>query len=454
MNLPFPFEPLLCFGWLGIMLVAGLVLRAKVKFFQRFLIPSCLIGGLLGLVLLHLGVIKVEVSMLETYAYHLFNISFISLGLTPSEKSEKGGGKEVARGGLWMALIEGVSFPLQAIIGGGIVLLYALMGRELFPTFGFHVPLGFTEGPGQALSVGKVWEGYGFQHGASIGLTFAAIGFFFAFFVGVPLCNRGIRKGRAAHAPKSLPIDFLTGLAQKDQQKESAGLQTVHSNNMDTLAFHLGMVGLVYILTYGVIWVIAGLLGPKMGPMLWGFFFFMGLVVAMLVRLIMTKLGLAHVLDSGVQRRITGWSIDFLLTATVMAIKLFVVWEYIVPIALMSLFSGVLTTVVVVYLGNRIWSLNLERSMAIFGTVTGTVSTGLLLLRIIDPEFKTKVAVELGFMNLFAIPVILGGMLLVSAPVLWNWSLELTIGIFCAVLVICLVLIKVLGMWGPRKLTA
>ncbi len=453
MNIPFPFEPLLCFGWLGIMLLAGIMLRAFVPFFQRFLFPSCLIGGVLGLVLLHLGVIKVSVSMLETFAYHTFIISFISLGLTPDEKTDQssGGGKDVVRGGIWMALIEGVSFPLQALIGGIIVLVYKLIGQDLFPTFGFLVPLGFTEGPGQALSIGKVWEGYGFQYAATIGLAFAAAGYFAAFFVGVPLSNNGIRKGRAMHAPKTLPMDFLRGLAGKSDNKESAGEQTMHSGNVDTLAFHAAMVGLVYILTYALIQFVAGMMAPKMADMLWGFFFFAGLFIALLVKFLMKKIGIVHIIDPGVQRRITGWAVDFLLVATAMAIQLVVVWEYIVPVLLMAVISTVLTTAVIVYLGNRIWSNNLERTVAIFGTCTGTVSTGLLLLRIVDPDFKTKTALELGVMNIFVSPVILGTMLLVSAPLLWNWSMELTLGVFLALLVVCLALIKILNMWGPKR---
>ena len=44
-----------------------------------------------------------------------------------------------------------------------------------------HTFLGFNEGPGQALSFGKVWEGIGYENAATIGATFATIGFFFAF---------------------------------------------------------------------------------------------------------------------------------------------------------------------------------------------------------------------------------------------------------------------------------
>ena len=78
-----------------------------------------------------------------------------------------------------MALIQGSCFGLQAAVGGLLVIFFGIFGLELFPTFGFLAPLGFEEGPGQALSVGKVWEGFGFAQAATLGLTFAAIGYFF-----------------------------------------------------------------------------------------------------------------------------------------------------------------------------------------------------------------------------------------------------------------------------------
>ena len=93
----------------------------------------------------------------------------------------------------------------------------------------------------------------------------------------------------------------------------------------------------------------------------------------------------------------------------------------------------------------------MERTLAIYGTVTGTVSSGLLLLRIVDPEFRTSTAMELGYMTIFASAPVLGTMLLVSAPVLWGWSLELTMGVFAGMMVISLILLKALGLWGKNR---
>ena len=452
MALPFPFEPLVVFAWLSTMLLAGMVLRAKLGFIQRFLIPSCLIGGLLGLVLVNTGLINMDVTLVEAFAYHLFNISFISVGLTSSGGSRNvPHGKETARSSGWMALVVGVTFPLQAVVGGLLVVLFGLLGLNLFRTFGFLAPLGFTEGPGQALSFGRVWETHGFAHAAGIGLTFATIGFLVAFFVGVPLVNWGIRRGLAKHTPQNLPRDFLTGLVPQHQPRESAGHLTTHSANVDSLAFQMALVGLAYLMGYFLVLGLGKILPADLAKMLWGFFFFIGMVMGLLIRTVAAKLGVAHLIDPGIQRRITGWSVDFLMVATVTAIQVVVVWQYFWPILIIATANVVLTTWAVWFLGKRINDYNLERSMAIFGTVTGTVSSGLLLLRIVDPDFKSPVALELGFMNIFSAPIVLGGALLVNAPILWGWSLGFTIGVFAAILIPCLFLIRLIKMWGPAR---
>ena len=449
MQVPFPFETMLIFGSLGIVLLIGVFLRAKVAFFQRFLIPSCLIGGVVGLIALSIGLMNWPATHLETFAYHFFNISFISIGLTGDENriSAAHPSKASLKGSLWMALTQSVVFPLQAVIGGLMVLILGVLGMKLFPTFGFFAPLGFNEGPGQALSFGKVWEGIGFEHAATIGATFATIGFFFAFFVGVPLVNLGIRKGYAAYTPKKLPRDFITGIIEKGQEPRTAGRLPMHSANIDSLAFQAALVGLVYVATYGFVWGLGSLLAPDIASMLWGFFFFFGLICAFVVKRLMNFVGAGYLVDNGIQRRITGWSIDFLIVSTVMTIQLQIVWKFVVPILAISMICGVLTTAVVVFLGRRLWDYNLERTAAIYGTVTGTVSCGLLLLRIADPEFKSPAVIEVAVMNAIMLIPLAPYLMLVNAPVWWNWSLASTVMVFFGAMVMSLILLKVLKLW-------
>jgi len=453
MQSPFPFQSILLFGFLAILLLVGVALRAKIPFFQRFLFPSCLIGGLLGLILVNTGLLHFSSRNLQTFAFHLFNISFISVGLTRGRKDhgDSDHKKEVLRGSLWMAITQGVTFPLQAAIGGLAVILFSLFGIKLFSTFGFLIPLGFNEGPGEALSFGKVWETVGFNHAATIGLGFATVGYFFAFFVGVPLVNHWIRKGSPGRKAGGLSRDFLIGITGRNQKREPAGELTLHSANTDTLSFQIALVGLIYVLTYLFVKYFGKVLPPDVGKMLWGFSFFFGLGLALCVHWLMKKMGIEYLVDPGLQRRITGWSVDFLIVATVAAIQVMVVWKYIIPFLTISLASGILTTVVVLFLGKRLPSYNLERTVAIYGTVTGTVSCGLLLLRIADPEFRTPVALEIAIMNVFAAPIVGGCTILVNGPLWWHWSTAFTVLVFAFIMAASLVALKALGLWGSAK---
>ncbi len=198
----------------------------------------------------------------------------------------------------------------------------------------------------------------------------------------------------------------MTGIVQDEVKRENAGKLALHTSNIDSLAFQSAIVVIVYWVTYMLVKNLSLLLGGNTGKMLWGFFFIIGLAVAILARRFMELLKVDYLIDAGIQRRITGWAVDFLIVSAVSAIKLPAVWKYFVPIISMSLVGGGLTTLVVVFFGRRLDDYNLERLLSIYGVVTGTTSTGLLLLRIVDPEFKTPVAMELALMNIFAIPII------------------------------------------------
>lgn len=452
MNTPFPFEAMLVFGYMAVMLLTGVLLRASVKFFQSYLIPSCFIGGAIGLILTSTGVLNISTSLLETFAYHLFVISFISLGLTTNIKKDQNiHARSPVKGSLWIGFVSGITMSMQGIIGIIIVFLLNATGFNLHPLFGFLPPLGFTQGPGQALSVGKVWEEFGFAHAATLGLSFAVLGFAFAFFVGVPLVNWGIRKGFTTLAPKTISPEILKGIARKETGKEPAGELTTHSGNIDCLAFHVALVGMVYLLTYGLMFLINSLLSEDVALTAWGFFFFLAVLVALLAKFIITRAGLGHLLDPGVQRRITGWAIDFLIVATIMAIQIVIVWEYITPIILISLAGGIMTTIVVVYIGRRTWEYSFERTVGVYGIATGTATTALLLLRIADPEFETPVALELGIQVIFAAPFVFSLMMLMHAPLWWGWSVQMVLLVYVGVMLLSYALLRAFRFLGPRR---
>ncbi len=448
---PFDMSYFLALGFAGVCIYFGVFLRAKIQFFQKFLVPSCMIGGITGMILMNLKVIPLEVELFQTIAYHFFIISFISIGLTPQLKlpGQKGRNKQVARGALWMGLMNGGSMASQALIGCLLFLVFSFVGINFPLKFGLFLPLGFTQGPGQALAIGKAWEASGLTNAITMGLAFGAIGFMLAFFVGIPLINWGIRRGFSALGEVQLPTFFTRGTYLEKEQDEPLGTQTTHSGNVDSLAFQVCAVGIVYMLTYSVFALLNKIFG-KLDPALWGFFFFFGLLVGILFKVIMGKTGSGHLLDRGSQIRITGLSVDILLTATLLSVKAGVVWEYIIPLIIVCLVGGIWTTFYVVYFGRRSGEMGFERMIVQFGVNTGTVSTGLLLLRVVDPEFKTTAALETGLYSLAATPFIVGVMVVIAFGSKWGLNVYHQIGIYLGLFALILVLMKLLGFWKKR----
>jgi len=447
MTPPFAFDAVLMFGFFSVLLLCGVLLRARLSIFQKLLFPASLIGGLLGFGAVNAVEFGYDPDLIKAFAYHFFNISFISVGLTPPATAAAGGShsKTILRGSVWMAVLQAATFSLQALAGGLLVLVFALFGTSLFETFGFLVPLAFNEGPGQALSIGRVWETAGFADASTIGLSFATIGFFFAFFVGVPMANLGVRKNR--FFKKTPDRFFLRGILPKGGNLQPAGHLTTHSATVDCLAFHLAQIGLAYVLTWFLLSGLTRLVPEDVGAILWGFFFLFGLVVAIMLRVLFGAAGMARLMDAPLQRRITGTAVDYLIVATGCGIELVVAGRYGVPIAVMALAAGILTTAAVVVFGRRLSNYQLERTVAMYGVVTGTVSSGLLLLRIVDPEFETPVAREIGFMNIFSVPVVGGLTLFLNVPLWWHWRLTSVCLVLLAVLLVAGVVLWSRRLW-------
>ena len=451
METPYDMNYLLAFGFIGICIFCGVIIRAKVKPMQRFLVPACMIGGLLGMVLMNLGLVPIDIKLFQTIAYHIFIVSFISIGLTGAQNNAGATGErnERVRGALWMGMMNGASMASQALIGCLLILIFTFLGSNTPLNFGLFLPLGFTQGPGQALTIGKVWEAAGFVNAPTIGLAFAAIGFFFALFVGIPLINWGIRKGFTKMGSIDLPDHFRKGLYSKDEITEPLGYMTTHSGNVDSLAFQVSAVGIAYLLTYAAYYFFEQLAG-KLSPATWGFFFFYGMLVGILVRFLMNKTGSGHMLNPNTQNRITSFGVDILLASTLISIKLSVVWDNIVPLLIITLVGGIWTIFFTLYFSRRLNNLGFERMCVQYGMNTGTVSTGLLLLRVVDPDFKTGVAFETGIYSIFAAPFILSSMLVILYSSKWGLTIYHEMAIFLGLTILALSILKIFRLWGKK----
>ena len=412
-------EFFLDFAWMGLLLVLATWMRSKIPVFQTYLIPANLIAGALGLVIGAnlLGWVDLTSDRLGAYVYHLLALLFIALSLRAPRK-------KIGLSSIKFGLIFIFTYLVQAIVGLLIAfLLFYTILPDLFVGIGFMPPLAFGMNPGIAYSIGTNWEQFGFEHGGIVGLTFSAVGFLVAYTVGIGLVRRGIRQGRAAYhqADTELSDDVKRGIPAKPVANTSEKI-TTSSENIESFSFHIGLIGATFILTYGIVHLMAlGLI--KVGAeqevtTLWSFHFIFAAIIALFVRKILDGTGASQLINDTTMTRCSNLFMDFMIVASVAAISLVVVAQYWIPLLTISVAVAFATWFLISYLTNDAFrDFAFERFAAIFGNMNGTLQSALVLLRIVDSGMKSPASYNLvygsGLALVFGFPLLL----LINAPV-------------------------------------
>lgn len=443
---------MMAFSLAGIMLCVGMLLRAKVHIFQNMLVPASVIGGVIGVILMNLvtGIgmdIGTNQAMYTDIVNHLFTISFISISLTGTQKPEDDGAKSVLKGALGLGLVWCLLYALTPIIA---TVLIAAFGEKVSmdSIYGMLIQFAFCQGPGQSAAYGAIFEQYGWSNASTVAIAFSSIGFIAAFLVGIPAAKMGIRRGVAKNCGK-LDTAILKGYYTKSEQNEYMVKDTTCNSNVETLAFHFALIGVCYALAVGIARILSfipGFLGTSMSSMM----FMNGMYAAYIVKWLMKKFHLDFLHENTLQSKITGWTADYLVVCAFMAVSLTVIKDWLPLMLIVSLVITVVTFAVCFYFGQRFGGSNdFERTLGLYGTCTGTVPSGIALVRIVDPNFHTATAVELGACNL---------VMLASTPVyiiilaLAAGSMEMLpalIGLAGCV-ILYLVVLKILKLWGPK----
>ncbi len=407
-------------GILFVAMIIGNTLRKKVGIFKKSLLPSAVIGGIIVLLLKFIPQFDelVNENFMENVTYHCLAIGFIALTLKKSEeKKEKGGGMIVVKTGATVV----ATYLIQGIIGLIITIGLSFVMENLLPASGLLMMLGFGQGPTQALNFGMIFENQGrFVGGKSFAMTLASIGFLVACIGGVVWMNILKRKGKLVIKGSNDNVDY------QSSQEVSNPNDIPLSESMDRFTMNVGIIVVTYFVAwlfmYGVTAIIdAGYLGNfginTVKPLIWGFNFLFGTIFALLAKMIMKffkkkKIMTKDYTNNFMLNRISGFVFDLMILACVSAIKFEALEGLWLPIILLTVGGTAVTFIFLNYICKKLYPTYRYEAMAsLFGMLTGTASTGTILLRELDPDFETHAASNLVLQTvpamLFGFPLIL-----------------------------------------------
>ena len=374
-------------------LLAGNAIGKAIPFMRKAFIPSALIGGLL-LFLANLFCNKVlsfeliDPRIMQIITYHALGIGFIAMTLKSVEKAREKQGLYALQNGL----LTGGTYMLQGVVGLIITLVFYWLGAEIFYDSGVLLPLGYGQGPGNALTWDINFGSYGFDGNGSFGLTIASIGFIAASVVGVIYINVFKKKGEIQPRIKS----------NERQVSDFEGSNEIEdSESVDKTSIQVAFVALAYALAFCIMvffkkltdWTNVSLFND----VAWGFNFIWGVITATAIKAVLKLLNKKKVVrkkyvNNYQMDRISGFAFDMMIIAGVAAIDIEVVAKYAWVIALLCVVGAVVTFFYVSIICKRCFGKYRHEAFLLnFGTLTGTASNGMILLREIDPNFETPV---------------------------------------------------------------
>ncbi|UOQ87358.1 sodium/glutamate symporter [Gracilibacillus salinarum] len=400
------------FIYISIILAIATVFKTRIPILNKLIIPTSMIAGFIGLLLGEelLGIIPFDQDMLGNLVYHLMAIGFIALSLKERNMENTPG---VMNAG--MLIVTG--YVLQGIIGFGLfLLLVETIYPDFFPGIGLLLPLGFGQGPGQAFSIGTQWQELGVTGGGNLGLTIAGIGFIWATLVGIIFMNLLAKRYRTASKSKQ---DTTHDKLVEKMEPDEIPL----GDAIDKLTFQVALIGTIYFITYITIYGLSDLLSPigafgeTLGQLLIGFHFIIGSLYAVLFRIILNKLKnrgfkLEHTPNNYLLQRIAGFSFDYMIAAAITAISIYALQDYLLPVVIITTAGGLITILFFVWIIPRVYPEDvLPNILGFYGMQTGTISTGMALVKAVDPKFRSNTTDNLvmgsGTALLFGFPLLL-----------------------------------------------
>ena len=430
------------FNVIAILLISLLVanaLKRLIKPLGNSLIPTSVLGGFMLLIISSIYTAVTDgylfdttffggngMAFLEILTYHTLALGFIASTLkSTGGKMNKQRGVEIFNTGVTTV----ASYLLQGIFGLAITILAAFVIPGFFKAAGILLPFGYGQGSGQAMNFGGMYEEYYyFEGGKSFGLSVAALGFLSAAIGGVVHLNIIRRKGR---------------MRRVGDEKDFIPSSEVHNEGdipmnqgIDKITIQIALIALSYVLSYGLMYGLGELL-PGMIATIYGFNFFLGVLAAVIVKAILNLFRKKNVIkkqytNNFLLTRISNFFFDIMIVAGIAAIKLDTLKQYWHVLLILGIVGLFITYFYNLWIARKLFpGYSEEQFLVMYGMLTGTASTGVILLRELDPDLKTPAAENLVYQNfpamVFGFPMML---LAPFAPENPEWTLLILVGFF------------------------
>ncbi|MET3617794.1 ESS family glutamate:Na+ symporter [Peptoniphilus olsenii] len=392
------YDFLMDFALMSILLFVAQILRAKVNLVQKLLLSCSLIAGFLGLFLgsqfLNILPFSEEVG---SYPYMLVVFLFASLFIgNKRQGSFKKTMNEVGDTFLINSSVYFLQYAIALVIGGIILKLFFPNVPDAFSVL---MPGGFIGGHGAAAAFGGAFEELiNWSEALPIAQTFATIGLVFGVLGGIVFINIATRKRwtRFIKTIQELPTGMRTGMNPVNE-REIIGEETINNMSLDSLTWHFM---LILIATCGGYYLTNYLqsLFPKLSiPM-----FSISMLFGVLLQGILKSLNIDDYVDKNAISHIGSMATDYLVAFGIATIKVSVVIKYIIPIIILTLIGAIFVTMYLLLVSKKLFSKYwFEKGIFIFGWSTGVIAIGVTLLRIVDPNYKSKTLEDYGMAYIF-----------------------------------------------------
>ncbi|MBD2310404.1 sodium:glutamate symporter [Desertifilum sp. FACHB-1129] len=431
-------DVLFAFILVALLLLLGRLVKQKIPLFQKLYLPESIIAGFIALILGPgvVGAIARTVGGDETLLATGFfpeatrtvwsqspgvfiNIVFAALFIGETIPHPRD---------IWRKAAPQVAFGQslawgQYVVGLLLALLVLVPLFQVDPIAGALIEIAFEGGHGTAAGMGDTFRELGFEAGPDLALGLATVGIVSGVISGIILADWGRRKGYV----QTVSVESTDPALHEERHVEDrdtrlARMRLMENLLIDPLSLNFGFVGAAIVIGWlilqalrlieSVTWGAAGFELIRYVPL-----FPMALIGGLVVQLVMERLGLAPLIIRRLQERIAGVALDVVVVTALASINLTILGANLGVFLTLSIAGIIWNVWAFLYLGPRLlptyW---FERGIGDLGQSMGVTATGILLIRMVDPDNRTGAFESFAYKQLFFEPIVGGGLFTAAAP--------------------------------------